>query len=364
MLLDRFDEVLNATKGPHLGEFRTPEAVVRLLVALADPSPGERLYDPCFGLAGLLTAACEHVLRKGAEGYKRNGQPPLDISGIEINPNAYLIGLVRLALAGIDDPQLELGNALERAPSNQPQTEGFDVVIANPPWGMRVDPAGLDHFPVRSNDATGLFIQHALSHLRPNGRAVIVVPQGFLFRGGPEQRLRRLLLEQHTVEAVISLPAGIFLPYTGIQSWLCWCFVEEVRQTVIRMVDAESFFSKGKGNRPETIAQERLEDLVQQVRTPNPGNHGWDIDPGILAEVDWDFTPKRRKQSGLTGFLGDLGANIEILPLRECCSISIGRSFNREQLLDTPPFGQGCLSKEDCLPGRTSPSSYLSWMRR
>ncbi len=340
ILLDQFDRVLNATKGPHLGEFRTPEAVARLLVALADPSAGERLYDPCFGLAGLLTAACEHVLRKGAEGLKRNGQPPLDISGIEINPNAYLIGLVRLALAGIDDPHLELGNALERPSSNHPQTEGFDVAIANPPWGIRVDPAGLDHFPVLSSDATGLFIQHSLSHLKPNGRAVIVVPQGFLFRGGPEQRLRRLLLEQHTVEAVISLPTGIFLPYTGIKAAVL-VLRRGGSTKSIRMIDAESFFSKGKGSRPEKIPQEQIEDLVKQVQSSNPGNHGWDIDPETLVELDWDFTPKRREQSSLAGLLGELGANIEIHPLKECCYISIGRTFNREQLLDSPLFRVG-----------------------
>jgi len=358
ILLDRFDGVLNATKGPQFGEFRTPDTVVRLLVALADPSPGERLYDPCFGFAGLLTASSEYVVGKCGEGLKRNGHPPLDIFGIEINPTAYLIGLVRLALIGIDDPQLELGNALERAFSNQPQTNGFDIAIADPPWGIRVDPAGLDHFPVRSSDATSLFIQHILSHLRPNGRAVIVVPQGFLFRGGPEQRLRRLLLEQHTVEAVISLPPGIFLPYTGIKAGVLVLRRGGPTKS-IRMVDAEPFFSKGKAPRPETISQERLDDLIKQVQSPNPGNHGWDIDPESLTEVDWDFTPKQREQSSLTGLLVELGANIEFHPLKECCDISIGRTFNREQLLDSPLF-RGRVPEQQRLFSEPDRSKQLS----
>ena len=112
---------------------------------------------------------------------------------------------MRLALAGIGDPQLELGNSLERMPADSPQREGFDVVLANPPFGARFDGAGLDHYPVQTGDATGLFVQHALGQLRPGGRAVIVVPAGFLFRSGPMQRLRCLLLEQHTLDAVVSL---------------------------------------------------------------------------------------------------------------------------------------------------------------
>ena len=223
---------------------------------MAAPSVGDRVYDPCFGSAGLLTVAFDHARGQATEQFSRSGSPALLISGIETNLEAYIIGLVRLTLAGVDDPQIELGNSLERMPSNTPQRDGFDVVLANPPWGVRVDHAGMDHFPVRTSDATGLFIQHALAQLRTNGRAVIVVPQGVLFRGGPEQRLRRMLLEQHTVEAVISLPQGVFLPYTGIQASVLVLRRSGPTKS-IRMIDAEPFFEKGKGGKPATLTQSR-----------------------------------------------------------------------------------------------------------
>jgi len=335
-LLDVFDALLDRVPDKSFSEFRTPAAIVSLLVELAAPAPGDRVYDPCFGTAGLLTAACDHVLRKGKDRFSRNGGPGLMVSGVELNADAFVIGLTRLALAGVDDPQLELGNSLERTPPNNPQQDGFDIVLANPPWGMRVQPAGLDHFPVRTTDTTGLFIQHALTQLRPEGRAVLVVPEGFLFRGGPERKLRRMLVEQHTVEAVVSLPAGAFLPHTGIKASVLLLRRGGLTKH-IRMVDAEFYFEKGKGRKPATIQPEQIQKLAKEIRTPTPSRNCWDVDIESLAEVDWDFTPKRRDRSGLLSILDSLRSEVDVLPLKECCKISRGRIFPRDQLLDEPP---------------------------
>lgn len=335
-LLGIFDTLLDRVPDKSFSEFRTPAAIVSLLVELAAPAPGDRVYDPCFGTAGLLTAACDHVLRKGKDRFTRNGGPGLMVSGVELNVDAFVIGLTRLALAGVDDPQLELGNSLERTPPNNPQQDGFDVVLANPPWGMRVHPAGLDHFPVRTTDTTGLFIQHALTQLRPGGRAVLVVPEGFLFRGGLERKLRRMLVEQHTVEAVVSLPAGAFLPHTGIKASILVLRRGGLTKH-IRMVDAEFYFEKGKGRKPATIQPEQIQKLAKEVRTPTPSENCWDVDIESLVKVGWDFTPKRRDRSGLSGILDSLRSEVDVLPLKECCKILSGRTFPRNQLLDEPP---------------------------
>jgi len=333
-LLDVYDAVLDKALDKHSDEFRTPVNVARLLVEIASPAAGDRIYDPCFGSAGLLTIAYDRVLRQEKDLFGRRGAPALAIFGVERNLNAYIIGLSRLALAGIDNPQLELGNSLERTSTNSPLRDGFDVVLANPPWGLRADPAGMDHFPVRTTDTTGLFIQHALSQLRPEGRAVVVVPQGFLFRGGPEQRLRRMLLEQHTVEAVISLPHGVFLPYTGIQASVL-VLRRNGPTKRIRMIDTEPFFEKGKGAQPATIRQTQIENMAQRLREPIPGKHCWDVDPETLAEVDWDFTPKRRDQSSLMSILNAL-RSVEIIPLKECSQILMGRAIKSSDLVDAP----------------------------
>lgn len=349
VLLDNFDAVLDRSRDKHAGEYYTPAAVAQLLVELAAPSVGDRVYDPCFGSAGLLTAAFDHTRVKVTEQFSRSGSHAPLISGVEINLEAYIIGLVRLTLAGVDDPQIELGNSLERMPSNTPQRDGFDVVLANPPWGMRVDHVGMDHFPVRTSDTTGLFIQHALAQLRANGRAVVVVPQGVLFRGGPEQRLRRMLLEQHTVEAVVSLPQGVFLPYTGIQASVLVLRKSGPTKS-IRMIDAEPFFEKGKGSKPATLPQFGVEELGREFRSSKPGKYSWDVDPDTLADLEWDFTPKRRDQSGLVGILDALRSEIEIVPLKTCGQILSGRSFPKTQLLDSPPYREMVIEQQSLFP--------------
>jgi len=339
-LLNVFDQTLDVVlEGPMnygIGAFRTPLSIADLMVALAAPTAGDRVYDPCFGTGGLLTAAHDYVLHENKGTVFRNGISPIRVAGVEILPEIYVIGLARLALAGIDDPQIELGNSLERTPLTNPQSDGFDVALVNPPWGGRVEPRGLDHFPLRTSGSAALFVMHALSQLRPDGRAVIAVPQGLLFRGGPDQRLRRILLEQHTVEAVVDLPTASFMPYTALKpSILVLQHKGPTKQ--IRMVDAEPYFEKGKGRRPATIEQAMAVKLARETFNPQPSEHCWDVDPNTLAEIDWDFTPRRRDQSGLIGVLDTLRPEIEVLRLEKCCQILIGKPFKRDQLSDVPP---------------------------
>lgn len=339
-LLDTFDAVLDRIRDKHAGEFRTPAAVARLLIALAAPAAGDRVYDPCFGSAGLLTAATDHVLRKETSQFSRSATPALEIYGVELNLNAYIIGLVRLTLAGVDDPQLELGNSLERMPPTNPQQDGFDVVLANPPWGWKAqqskeDRWGLQHFPFLTNEGSGLFVQHALQQLRPHGRAVIVVPEGFLFRRGVDQQLRRFLVENHTVEAVVSLPESTFMPYTAIKANIL-VLRRSGPTRRIRMMDTKALFDKGKGRQAPTISHAMAEELAGWLRSAKPGKHCWDVDPETLAEVDWDFTPKRRNQSGLMGMLDALRSEVDVIALKKCGHILVGRPIKATDLVDGP----------------------------
>ena len=111
-LLEHFDAFIESASSRESGEFRTPANINDLLVALAHPISGERLYDPAFGFGGILTAACQRVKRVGRSGFTRSGQPNLQIAGMDINLNAYAVTLARLALMGVNAPQLELGNSL------------------------------------------------------------------------------------------------------------------------------------------------------------------------------------------------------------------------------------------------------------
>lgn len=339
-LLEIFDSILQSNQDKNRGEFRTPSHVAKLMVTLAAPTAGENIYDPCFGAAGLLTNAIDYAAQNSEQSKVRNSENGLRVSGIELNESAYIIGLTRLVLAGCDDPQLEYGNSLLRPPLTSPNREGFDVVIANPPWGWtaRMDERyGLEHYPVMTKDSTGLFIQHALSNLRPNGRAVIAVPNSILFRGGTEQKMREWLIANHTVEAVISLPETAFLPNTAIKASLL-VLRRGGSTTKIRMVEAESFFQKGKGRQPATISENQLLELVGKIQTVTPADFCWDIDSDTLANTNYDLTPRRRTQSGLIDIFSSLGPSIEIVQLKDCCrEIFLGRQIRATDLLDELP---------------------------
>jgi len=349
-LLESFDGFLAKSTSPERGEHRTPESVARLIVELAAPAAGDRIYDPCFGYAGVLCAASDYVQRQEKGRFSRGDASSLSVFGLELNQDSYVIGLARLALAGVAAPQIEIGNSLERVPPDSSQQDGFDIVVANPPWNARVDSAGLDHFRVKTRDSNGLFIQHALAQLRPEGRAVVVVPEGFLFSARTQQ-LRRMLLNLHEVTGVVSLPAGVF-PHTEVKTSILVLRPLGPTQTV-RMVDAEPFFEKALGRepltrrdefaervlrklKPRTLRHELAEEIAQNLKTAEPSNHCWDVDVKTLAEIDWDLSPRRRDKSRLEEALESVRETVETLPLKEVCDVVAGRSIRSAELTDEP----------------------------
>jgi type I restriction enzyme M protein len=339
MLLEHFDAFVDASVSRESGEFRTPANINELLVALAHPGPGERLYDPCFGFGGILTAACQNVSRTEKSNFSRNGAPDLQIAGMDINLNAFAVTLARLALMGVATPQLEIGNSLERGNPRSPGKEGYDLVITNPPWGQRVEMRGMDHFPIQTPDSTALFIQHALSQLRPGGRAVIVVPKGFLFQQGKLASVRQWLLERHRVETVISLPDGAFLPNTSIKAAILILTRDGGPTKMVRMVDGSTFFEAAKGRSAAArISPEQVEHLASEALGPMaPGSDAvWDVQASMIAELGFDLSVTRREGGALEKALEALGPDVEIVPLGKICKISTRYLFRQNHLQDHP----------------------------
>ncbi|MFP4237383.1 MAG: N-6 DNA methylase [Desulfonatronovibrio sp.] len=340
-LLKVFDFIIESTAKKHSrgwgsGFLPVPAEIAQTLVRLASPFPGARIYDPCFGLGSLLTSAWDYVQDQQSKGPRSFNSPFLSISGVEQNSESFVIGLTRIILSGVEEPRLELGNSLERTPSSDSISNGFDLVLANPPIGMRVDPTGMGHYPVRTRDGAGLFIQHALSQLKPDGLALIIVPEGLLFSRS-EVQLRRMLVEKHTVEAVISLTSGAFMPYTGIKTNIL--IIRRGGETKkIRMLDAEPYFSRPKGSKAVAIQSEQINELVQKFRSKDPAKHSWDVEATDLEKIDYDLTPMRRDLSALTGVLDSLPPEVEILKLGEICRVMAGRSISSKNLLDYAPF--------------------------
>jgi type I restriction enzyme M protein len=138
--------------------------------------------------------------------------------GLEVKPLTYLLGTMNMILHGIESANLELGNTLEIHSENIPEKDRFQVILSNPPYGGKMASELQTNFRVRSSATECLFLQHIMRNLAKGGRAAVIIPEGVLFRGGPDQKVRQELIEQFEVHTVWSLPAGCFLPYTGVKT--------------------------------------------------------------------------------------------------------------------------------------------------
>ena len=236
-----FDDALRTImtmQGRLVGEFATPQHVSALMLELADPEPGHRVYDPCFGFGELLVGAARR-LRAAARAASPRDWADVQhagIFGVEINPLSYAVGLCRTLLAGIDGPGLELTDALERPLPRNRSADGFDRILATPPWGGRTARSSSDQFRFPSRNSETLFLQHVMANLRPGGRAVVALPEGSLFRLGSDRQVRKALVSEYSIDAVVSLPAGAFAPWTGIAASLV-VFRRAARRSMVRFIN-------------------------------------------------------------------------------------------------------------------------------
>ena len=237
LLFDDGLRTVMATQGRLVGEFATPQHVAALMLELADPEPGDRVYDPCFGFGELLVGAARRLRLAARAASPRDwaNVQHAGIFGVEIEPLSYAVGLCRTLLAGIDGPGLELTDALERPLPRNRSGDGFDCILATPPWGARTKrpSSGQFQFPTRNSET--LFLQHVMANLRPGGRAVVALPEVSLFRLGSDREVRRALASDYSIDGVVSLPAGAFAPWTGIAASLV-VFRRATRRSAVRFV--------------------------------------------------------------------------------------------------------------------------------
>ncbi|MEM0328694.1 MAG: type I restriction-modification system subunit M [Thermoproteota archaeon] len=199
------------------GEIYTPREVIKLMVEILDPKPGESVYDPCCGSGGMLIISHLHVAEKYGEEETRK----LFLYGQERNPEIYAVCQMNLLLHDIKNANLANGDTLDypRFRDNG-KLKQFDVVIANIPWNQdgyneeRLKKADfrerfiLGYTPQSSADWA--WVQHMLSSAKDNGRVGLVVDNGCLFRGGAEKQVRSKIVEKDWVESVILLPEKLF----------------------------------------------------------------------------------------------------------------------------------------------------------
>ncbi len=205
------------------GQFRTPRHIIDFMVEVLAPQKNETILDPACGTAGFLISAYKHILRTNtdAKGHStltpdEKGRLATNFKGYDISPDMVRLSLVNLYLHGFTDPHIYEYDTLT---SEERWNEFADVILANPPF---MSPKGgikpHKRFSVPSNRSEVLFVDYMIEHLTANGRAGIIVPEGVIFQSGTAYRRLREVLLKDSLIGVISLPSGVFQPYSGVKT--------------------------------------------------------------------------------------------------------------------------------------------------
>ena len=219
------------------GQFRTPRHIIDFMVVVMNPQKNESILDPACGTAGFLISAWKHILKNNSGiGNQHAGQSPIllenvsgdlltpdertrlaaNIRGYDISPDMVRLSLVNLYLHGFSDPHIVEYDTLT---SDEKWNEVADVILANPPF---MSPKGgikpHKRFSVQATRSEVLFVDYMAEHLTATGRAAIVVPEGIIFQSGTAYKALRKMLVNTSLVAVVSLPAGVFNPYSGVKT--------------------------------------------------------------------------------------------------------------------------------------------------
>jgi type I restriction enzyme M protein len=222
------------------GQFRTPRHIIRMMVNMRDPRPGERICDPAAGTCGFLVNAWQHLLETHTDlrdiTYDEEGYPH-GLTGSKLTKDEYefsqtkaltgfdsdsgmtmlRIGSMNLMLHGIAAPNFRYTDTLSKAFTEE---RAYDVVLANPPFKGAIDAADVNPtLPVKCKKTEILFLHLFLRLLENGGRAAVIVPDGVLFgSSNAHVEIRKELIEKNRLDGVVSMPSGVFRPYAGVST--------------------------------------------------------------------------------------------------------------------------------------------------
>ncbi|MBP3907438.1 MAG: N-6 DNA methylase [Turicibacter sp.] len=202
------------------GEFYTPRPCTDFIVEMLNPQIGEKIADFACGTGGFLISAINHMMDqvKTTEDMEKlqNG-----LYGIEKKPLPYLLATTNMILHDIDSPRIDHDNSLGKSVREYKESDRFDVIIMNPPYGGVEEASIQNNFPVelRTSETADLFMALIIYRLKQNGRCGVILPDGFLFgTDNAKVAIKKNLLEECNLHTIVRLPGGVFAPYTSIST--------------------------------------------------------------------------------------------------------------------------------------------------
>ncbi|ADE11328.1 N-6 DNA methylase [Sideroxydans lithotrophicus] len=332
------------------GQFRTPRHIIDFMVEIVDPQKGERILDPACGTAGFLISAWKHILKHNTKKNLGDQLTPeqrayiaANVHGYDISPDMVRLSLVNLYLHGFTDPHVVEYDTLT---SEEKWNETADVILANPPF---MSPKGgikpHKRFSVQATRSEVLFVDYIAEHLSPNGRAAIIVPEGIIFQSGSAYKQLRQMLVKNSLVAVISLPSGVFNPYSGVKTsillldkWLA------KRTSEVLFVKVENDgFNLGAQRRamagsglPDAAAaylafRHSQEDVTPTIFDSSQFRNAHVVEKTRLGENgDWNLSGERyRIDEART-------SSFNLMPFESVCTLEYGSSLPKSERRDGP----------------------------
>src|SRR3990167_2594630 len=262
-----------ATAGKN-GQFRTPRHIINMMVDLADPKADDKILDPACGTAGFLVSAYQHILQAN----KRDGISTLtptkkkildedSIFGYDFDETMKRISIMNLMMHGIKKPNIFQVNTLtDSYPNNIPRVSDntYDVILANPPFKGSLNEAEISQrFRIKTTKTELLFLELMYLALAPSGRCSVIVPEGVLFgNSNAHKRVREILSTDCRLDAVISMPSGVFKPYAGVSTAILFftkgaptkkVWFYDMKADGFSLDDKRTKVGDGKGDIPEIL---------------------------------------------------------------------------------------------------------------
>ena len=217
---DIYEQILNDLQSAgNAGEYYTPRAVTSFMAQMIDPKPGEILLDPACGTGGFLTCAIHHMREHYVKLPEDEARMHSSLRAVEKKPLPHMLAVTNMLLHNIKDPSfLHRDNTLAHSYTSYGRDERVDIVLTNPPFGGKEEDGIESNFPThfQTRETADLFLALIIRILKPNGRAAVVLPDGFLFGEGVKTRLKENLIKDCNLHTVVRLPNSVFSPYASV----------------------------------------------------------------------------------------------------------------------------------------------------
>lgn len=317
------------------GQFRTPRHIIDFIVDVVGPKKDETILDPACGTAGFLISAYKHILAQhDCKDDPEHKEVPLtpdekkrlmnNIVGYDISPDMVRLSLVNMYLHGFPTPNISEYDTLT---DEEKWDDSYDVILANPPF---MTPTGgirpHRRFSIQANRSEVLFVDYIAEHLNPKGRGAVIVPEGIIFQTGNAYKSLRKMLVENYLYSVVSLPAGVFNPYSGVKTSILF-FDKELAKKV-----NDILFVKVRHDGFELGAQRRSHDkndLPEAVQLLSAWQNGEFVESEIASYVPKESINGTSDHNLSIDIYANssevISTNWSIIKLGDVCKIVTGR---------------------------------------